>query len=120
MPLPALHDDVTLGVLLRERARAIPRRWLFIQCTAGLMQVGVSLFRHPRGWPFFALGGICLVMLALWSLSEQRLVEATSPPTRHALLLWRILRGASAVLGLVSLFALLSALGSGFIGTWIS
>ena len=120
MPLPATNDDVTLGVLLRERARAIPRRWLSIQCAAGLVQTGVSLFRHPRGWPSLALGGICLVMLALWSLSEQRLADATSPPTRHALVPWRIMRGASAVLGLLSLFALLSALVSGLIGTWIS
>lgn len=120
MPLPVVNDDVSLAVLLRERALAIPRRWLSIQCAAGLVQTGVSLLRHPRGWPSLALGGICLVLLALWSLSEQRLVDANSLTTRDALLPWRLLRGVSAVLGLVSLFALLSALVSGLIGTWIS
>lgn len=119
------EDIVSLRTMLRERALTIPRGWLVVQSAAGAVQMLFATLRRPHGWVSFVLGGACLVLLALWSLAEQRLAEQrfadeTPDASQGSRIAWRVVRRASAWLGVTTLFVFLSAVMSGMIGTWIS
>ncbi len=114
------EDIVSLRAMLRERALTIPRGWLVVQSAAGGVQMLFAALRRPHGWVSFVLGGACLVLLALWSLAEQRLADETPDASHGSRMAWRVVGRASAVLGVTTLFVFLSAVMSGMIGTWIS
>ena len=82
----SVDDIVPLRAILRERALLIPRGWLVVQSAAGGVQMVFALVQRPHRWATFVLGGACLVLLAVWSLAEQRIAfseeTAESGPSR--------------------------------------
>jgi hypothetical protein len=123
LPPPAAADadaDDTLGVVLHEHATTRSRSAMALQVFDGTLMATVAVAAHSKPWIFLAFAGACIAMHGVWSLADVQATDPEATSTSVTRVGWRVLRGAAALAGIASAFALiLSVFGLTF-GTWIS
>lgn len=119
MHAPVTREE-TLADVLGARARRTPIDRLVLDVVGGLLIGTAAIWARPRAWFPLAAAAACFIFYGCWAVTERRvqaqpdsLDEALSPA-------WRLVRWASAALGLAAFVTLLFALLGIALGPMIS
>lgn len=115
-----VRPDASLADFLHARALSAAPSRLALDFFGGALAAGVALWARLAGWAVLASAGFCLSMYGLWAVAERHLQKDSRDLPVLIEFGWLAARTSAAGLGLVALIALLFALLSLALGTWIS
>ena len=109
--------DVTLAALLARRARAASDGRLVADASGGVIVGALVLAFRPPAWPLAVAVAAFFFAYGFWGISDRALTgrPAAAPATR----VLRVLRVASATLGVVSVLGFAATLMAFALGNWI-
>lgn len=116
----AVRPEASLADFLHARALSAAPSRLILDLVGGALVAGVALWARPAGWTVLASAGSCFSMYGVWAVAERRLQTDSRKLPVLIEFGWLATRTSAAGLGLAGLFALLFALLSLALGTWIS
>lgn len=117
---PGQHQGATLHELLSLRARRTPRSRLLIDIVGGIAIAAAALWARPGSALMLLSGGVCLASYGAWAFAERRIFDSPWRLSARAERVWRTLKAAATLLGLLAFLALLFALLSLGLGQWSS
>jgi hypothetical protein len=120
MILNSLPQNASLGSFLHARAFAAHTRRLVLDVAVGSLVAVAAAWVRPSGWVMIACIGGCFAMYGLWALAERRLEDERLVMSRGPEVLWEIVRGGAALLGIASVLLLMFSAVAATLGTWIS
>ena len=116
----ALPPDASLRDVLVARARASSDARLVVDVAGGLLVLVVVAAWHPRGWLLASCAALCFAAFGAWGISDRELSTPDGPARRWQILVFRAIRVAAVVLGVLAAAALVLQLFGLALGTWIS
>jgi hypothetical protein len=117
---PTLRSEASLPEFLAARARAASDARLVLDTIVGaLIAIAAGVWRSI-GWVTIAGVSFALALFGLWGIVDRELRERSQSASTTTLSLLRLVRGALAFLGLLSVGVALFAGLAVVLGTWIS
>lgn len=119
MVLSALRPDASLPEFLAHRAKSASVRRLAIDLSVGLAVAAAIRLWRPSAWLVVASAALCVASYGGWGLADRaRSASAARHPAARGAI--EILSALALALGVLSVAALLYAIWSIALGTWIS
>lgn len=106
----SITSGATLADVLGARARRTPSDRLVLDIIGGVLVSTAAIWARPTGWFSLLAAALCFACYGCWAFTERRRSAVLEGSPAPISMTWRVLRQASAVLGLAAFVVLLFAL----------
>jgi hypothetical protein len=103
MTPPAVHPDVSLGAWLAAHARDVSDRRLALDVGAGALATLLLTLWRPPGRSVLLAAALCFVAFGVWATAARQLATADAwDATAGRVAVWRLVRAAAGVAGVLA------------------